>query len=101
MYIKHCTFFSYIRKCVRRHGGPLAGISSGSLKVMDNMIVDLFHQIANEAKIIMQKYGKRTLQAQEVHYASNRIFRGQVVRHAVSNAQKAIEMYTDLIRGKR
>lgn len=100
LYIKkHASFINYIRKAIDKFNFQVKpSVSFNALVVMNDMILDVFHQVAREASEIKALRWKRTLRAHDVQFATILCFTGQVSRHAVSEGQRAVDTYTSMNR---
>ena len=97
-YIKYTSFKNYIPKCLHRMGLTTdetpPSISENAAYVIDDIVMDIFHQIMTEAKLNMMRTYKRTLTVEDVTFAVLTCFEGEVARHAVVEGRKAVDMYT-------
>lgn len=96
-YVKNASFQNYIRQVLKKFD-VRASLSSEAVAVIDSILFDAFHDLAQEARHMMVQKGQRTLTEWNVHSATHIYFKGEVDRHAVDNAMRAITMYADLNR---
>lgn len=88
-YVKHANFKNYLRKITQKVDRN-ASLSWEAVEVIDSIILQLFHDLAEEARNMRIQVGQRTLTEHSVHFAVFRYFRGEVARHAVANGSQAV-----------
>lgn len=76
------------------------GISSKSMTVMNDFMVDIFQRIAGEASKLALidknhkgKRGTKTITSRHIQTATRFQMQGQLVRHAISEGTKAVTTY--------
>merc|ERR1719240_93457 len=88
------TYSSYIYK-VLKQVHPETGISKKAMSIMNSLIDDVFARITDEA-VKLVKYGnKYTLTSREVQTSVRLILPGELSKHAVSEAGRAVAKYTN------
>lgn len=96
-YVKNTSFKNYIPKCLQSMIRPTdefsPSISENAAEAIDDILVDIFNQIMNEAKKNMMRTYKRTLMEDDVQFAILTCFEGEVARHAVVEGRKAVDLY--------
>ncbi|KAG8176961.1 hypothetical protein JTE90_010231 [Oedothorax gibbosus] len=104
-YSKEASFEKYIREMVqiitprmRQEGDAKSSISTEALAIADSIILDLFQDLAKEARKMVVSAKRRTLMACDIQCAVLMCLRGEVARHAVSEAQKAVFSYVEKAR---
>merc|ERR1719158_11961 len=87
------TYSSYIYK-VLKQVHPETGISKKAMSIMNSLIDDVFARITDEA-VKLVKYGnKYTLTSREVQTSVRLILPGELSKHAVSEAGRAVAKYS-------
>lgn len=86
------SYSIYIYK-VLKQVHPNVGISSRSMGIMNSFVSDIFERIASEAARLVLYNRKRTLSSREIQSATKLILPGELAKHAVSEAAKAIHSY--------
>ena len=73
---------------------PEIGMSKRAMNVMNGFVHDTFDRIANEAGNIV-KYNKRsTMDARAIQCACKLVLPGELSKHAETEANKAVNKYT-------
>lgn len=96
-YMKRIHFKHYIRRLFVEFGGDIS-LSSDAVDVINDTVLDLFHQLATEAKELMVYAGTRTLMVSDVKHAALLIFKGGIADHAVANAWRSVLHYIESTR---
>lgn len=91
-YMKRIHFRNYIRRVFMKFGRNTS-LSLDAVAVINDMIWDLFNQIATEAKNLKVYAGRRTLTVSDIINAVHLLFRGRIAVHAVTNARLAVLRY--------
>jgi histone H2B len=89
---RHETYSSYIFK-VLRQCHPEINISKKAMSIMNSFVNDIFERTASEASKIAAYNKKSTITSKEVQTAVRLILPGELAKHAVSEATKAIAKY--------
>ncbi|GBL88260.1 hypothetical protein AVEN_117833-1 [Araneus ventricosus] len=98
-YVRNASFDNYIRKVLSNvYGQGGASISETALKITDNILKNFFTDLSSEAKQLMVASQKRTLTDWDIQQAVAVILKGEVAKHAISEGQKAVLMYSDMRR---
>lgn len=70
-----------------------AGLSSKAVWMVNDLLEDLFHRIADQSLATMKYAGKSTLKGDHVQAATRSIFSGELMNHADSEGCKAIKRF--------
>lgn len=89
---RHETYSSYIFK-VLHQCHPEINISKKAMSIMNSFVNDIFERTASEASKIAAYNKKSTITSKEVQTAVRLILPGELAKHAVSEATKAIAKY--------
>lgn len=89
---RHETYSSYIFK-VLRQCHPEINISKKAMSIMNSFVNDIFERTAGEASKIAAYNKKSTITSKEIQTAVRLILPGELAKHAVSEATKAIAKY--------
>ena len=89
---RHETYSSYIFK-VLRQCHPEINISKKAMSIMNSFVNDIFERTASESSKIAAYNKKSTITSKEVQTAVRLILPGELAKHAVSEATKAIAKY--------
>jgi len=89
---RHETYSSYIFK-VLRQCHPEINISKKAMAIMNSFVNDIFERIASEASKLSAYNKRSTITSKEVQTAVRLILPGELAKHAVSEATKAIAKY--------
>jgi len=81
-------FNSYVFK-VLKQVHPDIGITMRSMKIMDNLLNDMYGQIAAQAGQLCRVNRRQTMSSREVQTAVRLLFPGELGKHAVSEGIKA------------
>ncbi|KAL8515903.1 hypothetical protein ACS0TY_014562 [Phlomoides rotata] len=72
---------------------PEMGISSKAMTIVNNMMVDMFERLAEEAARLAKYTGRQTLSSREVQGAVKLVLPGELGKHAMSEGTKAVNHY--------
>lgn len=89
---RHETYSSYIFK-VLRQVHPDTSISRKAMSIMNSFVNDIFERIANEASKLSAINKRSTITSREIQTAVRLILPGELSKHAVSEATKAVTKY--------
>ncbi|MDC0367011.1 NFYB/HAP3 family transcription factor subunit [bacterium] len=81
------TFIYRVLKQVQ----PNRGISTAAMTVMNDFVNDVFRRICDEAKTL--RGNRKTLSSRDVQAATRLILRGEIAKHAVSEATVAMRRF--------
>ncbi|XP_007118946.2 late histone H2B.L4-like [Physeter macrocephalus] len=84
------TYFPRVLKQV--HQG--LSLSQEAAKVMDSFVQDIFERIADEAARLVRSSKRSTLSSREIQTSVRLLLPGEMGKHAVSKANKAVIRYT-------
>lgn len=87
------SYGSYIYK-VLKQVHPDTGISKKSMSIMNSFINDVFDRLATEAGRLGKYNSKATLSSREVQTAVRLVLPGELAKHAVSEATKAVTKFS-------
>lgn len=82
----YSTHIYRVLKQIHEH----TGISRSAMSVMNSLVQDLFERIANEAGRVTSLVHRHTLGTREIQTAVRLLLPGELCKHAISEAQKAI-----------
>ncbi|XP_024603412.1 histone H2B type 2-E-like, partial [Neophocaena asiaeorientalis asiaeorientalis] len=86
-------FAAYFPRVLKRvHEG--LSLSQEAVNVMDSFVKDIFERIANEAARLVRSSKRSTLSSRENQTSVRLLLPGEVGKHAMSNASKAVIRYT-------
>eukprot|EP00917_Polyrhabdina_sp_WS-2016_P033277 GHVP01071154.1.p1 GENE.GHVP01071154.1~~GHVP01071154.1.p1 ORF type:complete len:125 (+),score=18.60 GHVP01071154.1:49-423(+) len=86
------SFALYIYK-VLKQVHPETGISRKSMSIMNSFINDIFDRMSTEAVRLIMYNKKRTLSSREVQTSVRLMLPGELSKHALSEATKAVAKY--------
>ncbi|OIR59125.1 MAG: histone H2B [Amphiamblys sp. WSBS2006] len=89
---RHESYSSYIFK-VLKQCHPEISISKKSMAIMNSFVSDLFERIAAEAAKLSVYTKRSTITSKEIQTAVRLVLPGELAKHAVSEATKAISKY--------
>jgi histone H2A len=84
-----CTYLYKVLKQVH----PDTGISKRAMAVMNDIVLDVFQRLVNEAIIILEMNKKNTMTSREIQTAVRLVLPGEVAKHAVSEGTKAVTKF--------
>ena len=87
------TYSTYIYK-VLKQVHPDTGISRRAMSIMNSFINDTFEKIATEAGRLCRYNNRATLSSREIQTAIRLLLPGELAKHAVSEATKAVTKYS-------
>ncbi|GFT53872.1 histone H2B [Nephila pilipes] len=96
-YVNDSSFERYIRDVLKMIDEN-ASITEPAMKIMDALVKDMFKQLANGTKDLMEKDDKRTMDEVDVKCATLELLQGEVARHAVSEGTKAVELFKNNVQ---
>ncbi|KAJ9554714.1 hypothetical protein OSB04_009328 [Centaurea solstitialis] len=85
---------------VLRQVHPDLGISSKAMSVINNLMVDMFERVAEEAGRLSDYGKKMTMTAREIQGAVKLVLPGELGKHAVAEGTKAVTAYMAYGRSK-
>ncbi|PWA64937.1 histone H2B [Artemisia annua] len=80
---------------------PDLGISSKTMTILNNLMIDMFERIAEDAARLSDYNKRMTLSAREVQAAVKLVLPGELGKHAVAEGTKAISSYVSYGSGGR
>ena len=83
------TFKSYIAKILKQVH-PNTRISKKGIQIVNNFVTDTFEQVAMEASKLVRMNKRSTLNSRDVQSAARLVLPGELSKHAVSEATKAM-----------
>jgi histone H2B len=89
---RHESYASYIFK-VLRQCHPEVNISKKAMAIMNSFVNDIFERVAHESSKLASYNKRSTISSKEVQTAVRLILPGELAKHAVSEATKAIAKY--------
>jgi histone H2B len=89
---RHETYSSYIFK-VLHQVHPDTSISRKAMSIMNSFVNDIFERCAAEASKLSAYNKRSTITSREVQTAVRLILPGELAKHAVSEATKAVAKY--------
>lgn len=89
---RHESYSSYIFK-VLRQCHPEVNISKKAMAIMNSFVNDIFERVAHESSKLAAYNKRSTISSKEVQTAVRLILPGELSKHAVSEATKAIAKY--------
>nr|XP_012422745.1 PREDICTED: late histone H2B.L4-like [Odobenus rosmarus divergens] len=84
------TYFPRVLRHVHKGLSP----SQKTVSVMDSFVKDIFEHIADEASRLARSTNHSTITSREIQTAVRLLLPGEIGKHAVSEATKAIIRYT-------
>lgn len=87
------SYSTYIYK-VLKQVHPATGISKSGMNVMESLVMDIFERICREAAQLARYNKKATLSSREIQTAVRLVLPGELAKHAVSEATKAVTKFT-------
>lgn len=89
---RHESYSSYVFK-VLRQCHPAINISKKAMAIMNSFVNDIFERVAHESSKLAAYNKRSTISSKEVQTAVRLILPGELAKHAVSEATKAISKY--------
>ncbi|XP_061034174.1 late histone H2B.L4-like [Eubalaena glacialis] len=87
------SFAAYFRRVLKRVQEGLS-LSQEAVNVMDSFVKDIFERIADEAARLVCSSKRSTLSSRDIQTSVRLLLPGEMGKHAVSNATKAVIRYT-------
>ncbi|XP_011302741.1 late histone H2B.L4-like [Fopius arisanus] len=87
------TYSTYIYK-VLRQVQPDIGVSTKAMSIMNSFVNDIFERIASEAARLVKYNKRRTIGSSEIQTAVRLLLPGELSKHAISEATKAVSKYS-------
>lgn len=88
------SYKMYIYKVLKSTSSQV-GISSKAMAIMENFVYDTFERLAKESGQLAGINKRSTISSREVQTAARLLLPGELSKHAVSEATKALDKYTD------
>jgi len=88
------TWNTYLFKTLKQVH-PDTGITRKSMKIMSDLVDDMFEKIMNEASELARKDQRHTLTTREIQSAVRLVLPGELAKHAVSEGHKAFVTYLE------
>lgn len=79
---------------------PEMGISGKAMTIINNLMVDMFERIAEEAARLQKYTGRRTLSSREIQGAVKLVLPGELGKHAVAEGTKAVTNYMSYVTAR-
>jgi len=73
---------------------PDTGISSKAMDIMNSFVNDVFERVATEASRLAHYDKKSTISSREIQTAIRLLLPGELTKHNMSEATKAMTKYT-------
>jgi histone H2B len=89
---RHESYASYVFK-VLRQCHPEINISKKAMAIMNSFVNDIFERVAHESSKLAAYNKRSTISSKEIQTAVRLILPGELSKHAVSEATKAIAKY--------
>lgn len=86
------SYSTFIYK-VLKQAHPDFGMTNKSMVIMNAFVRDLFERLAEEASRIAHYNSKNTLTSREFQTAAKLILPGELAKHAISDATKALNKF--------
>lgn len=83
-------YFAKVLKSLKKD----VGISKRGMEVVNSMVLEALDKMVVEVQNLLQMTGKKTVSSREIQTAVRVIFPGELAKHAVSEATKAVTMYS-------
>lgn len=90
---KETTAFSTYINRVKKQVHPSLGISKSALKILESFVEDFFERICREGSNLMTSTGTKTLRSQDILAAIQIILPGELRKHALQEAEKAMSCF--------
>ncbi|XP_022348347.1 late histone H2B.L4-like [Enhydra lutris kenyoni] len=89
----HNSFATYFPRVLKQvHEG--LSLSNKAVSVLDSFVKDIFERVADEASRLASSTQRTTITSREIQTAVRLLMPGEIGKHAVSEATKAILRYT-------
>ena len=89
---RHESYSSYILKVLRQYHKD-TNISRKAMAIMNSFVNDIFERIAYQASKLSATNKRSTITSREIQTAVKLILPGELSKHAVSEATKAVSKY--------
>lgn len=89
---RHESYSSYILKVLRQYHKE-TNISKKAMAIMNSFVNDIFERIAYQASKLSASNKRSTITSREIQTAVKLILPGELAKHAVSEATKAVSKY--------
>ena len=89
---RHESYASYIFKVLRQYHEQL-NISKKAMAIMNSFVNDIFERVASQASKLAASNKRSTISSREIQTAVKLILPGELAKHAVSEASKAISKF--------
>eukprot|EP00929_Paragymnodinium_shiwhaense_P011496 TRINITY_DN117273_c0_g1_i1.p1 TRINITY_DN117273_c0_g1~~TRINITY_DN117273_c0_g1_i1.p1 ORF type:complete len:137 (-),score=47.14 TRINITY_DN117273_c0_g1_i1:53-463(-) len=90
--VHHESYERYIFNVLKQIH-PKLGISRQAMSIMQSCVQDTFERVATEAGRLCRMGGKDTMSIREVQSAVRLTLPGEIAKHAVNEATKAVDNY--------
>lgn len=87
------TFSTYISK-VKKQVHPSLGLNKSSMRILESFVEDFFDRICRQGSNLMTSTGTKTLRSQDILAAIQIVLPGELKKHAVQEAEKAMSFFT-------
>lgn len=92
------SFARYLHHMLKNTNGS---VSVKAMDVLDNMCLDIFKKIANEASILLKHSNKLTLQQSDIQAALRLLFPGNIQNSLISRGSNAVMTYKNSLNGNK
>ena len=86
------NFSSYLFRVLKQIH-PQLSMTNKAMKVMDDFMHDIFHRLASEAAGLVKLANRSTLTSAEIQTSTRLILPGELSKHAVMEATKALATF--------
>ncbi|KAL1558189.1 histone H2B [Salvia divinorum] len=76
---------------------PEMGMSGKAMTILNNLMVDMFERLAEEAARLQKYTGRRTLSSREIQGAVKLVLPGELGKHAIAEGTKAVTNYVSYV----
>ncbi|KAG6415142.1 hypothetical protein SASPL_122544 [Salvia splendens] len=76
---------------------PELGISGKAMVILNNLMVDMFERLAEEAARLQKYTGRRTMSSREIQGAVKLVLPGELGKHAIAESTKAVTNYISYV----
>ncbi|GER55624.1 histone H2B [Striga asiatica] len=76
---------------------PEMGMSSKAMTVVNNLMVDMFERLAEEAARLQGHAGRKTMSSREIQAAVKLVLPGELGKHAIAEGTKAVTNYVSYV----
>jgi histone H2B len=93
--------FNFQRKihAVLKSLNPEGCISKRAMGIVNDFMGDIFEKLASESRILLSKGKTATLTSREMMTSAKLVLQGDLSKHGVSEATKAIQKYVENTKG--